>query len=126
MYVSQVMRPHPEQLSPTASILDAAEIMKDMNVGSVPIVSGGRLIGVLTDHDIVVRGLAEGCDLQSDVADVMCEEVWFVRPTDDVTRARELMRDRRLGRLPVVDESGELVGTLSLGDLEAGATKRLT
>jgi CBS domain-containing protein len=65
--------------------------------------------------------LAEGCDLQADVADVMCEELYFVHPSDDVTRAFEIMQDRQLGWLPVVDESGELVGILNLGDLATRA-----
>ena len=117
MDVSQVMTSNPEHLPPTASIREAADMMKGMDVGSVPIVSQDQLIGIVTDRDIVVRGVAGGLTSQAQLSEIMSHDVHSVSPTDDVKRAFKLMEKNQIRRLPVVDESGGLTGIVSLGDL---------
>jgi CBS domain-containing protein len=115
--VRDVMSPKPVAVEPSTSIIDAARAMRDNGVGDVLVVRDGRLEGLVTDRDIVVRGVAEGGDLGSTSVGELCsDELITVAPTDDVERAVQLMRDRAVRRLPVV-EGNEPVGIVSIGDI---------
>jgi signal-transduction protein with cAMP-binding, CBS, and nucleotidyltransferase domain len=115
--VQDVMTPNPMMLSSTVPIRDAARAMRDANIGSVIVGDGQELHGVLTDRDIVVRGVAEGRDLAAtQVVEICSREITSVGARDSVADALAVMRARAVRRLPVVD-NGRTVGILSLGDL---------
>jgi CBS domain-containing protein len=117
MEVRQIMTTDPEFLSPSASIREAADMMKGMDVGSVPIVTNRRVIGIVTDRDLVVRGIAGGLSPQAELNDIFSHDVKTVSPDDNVDQAFKMMEAGQIRRLPVVDGAGELVGMLSIGDL---------
>lgn len=102
----------------SASVADAAKTMAAENIGMLPVVTEGGLRGVLTDRDLVVRALARGVDLGSTRAiDCATQEPVAAQPDWDVSDALELMGREQVGRLPVVDDDGRLVGVVTLGSL---------
>ncbi|MDP3173317.1 MAG: CBS domain-containing protein [Phenylobacterium sp.] len=115
--------------TPEESIEQVARQMAERDVGSLPVLDGGRLIGMVTDRDIVVRGLAQGLYADAKVQDVMTADVESVFESDDVEDVHDRMSAAQIRRLPVVTEDGELVGIVALADLarldtdeESGAT----
>jgi len=101
----------------TESLADAAQMMKEEDVGSLPVVEDDRLIGILTDRDIIVRAVAERVDPQSiSVGDVASRELVTVEPDQDLDEALSLMARHRVRRLPVVAD-GRLVGILAQADV---------
>jgi CBS domain-containing protein len=119
--IRDIMTPHPHTIQPSASVLDAAQIMRKSDVGDVIVVEGKRLFGILTDRDIVVRALAEGRDPESTrVSDICSRELTTVQATASVGTVVRTMRERAVRRLPVVEETGEVVGIVSLGDVAVG------
>jgi CBS domain-containing protein len=116
--VRDVMTANPECVSEKDSLLDVARIMKDQDTGVVPVVDGKKIIGLITDRDIVVRGLAEGKNLESArVNEIMTRSVRSVREDASVNEALQMMSSAEIRRLPVVNSNDELVGILSLGDI---------
>lgn len=101
----------------STSLRDAARLMRDGDVGSVPVVEDGKLVGIVTDRDIVVRSIAEGRDSSSPVGDAMTTAVFSVRPDDFVFEAIRLMGDKQVRRVPVVDENGGLAGIIAIADI---------
>jgi CBS domain-containing protein len=96
----------------------AARRMEEMDVGSLPVLDGKAVAGIVTDRDIAVRGVAAGMIPQESlVADVMTAEVRFCRADDTVEQAMAEMGDLQVRRLPVLDAKNEIVGIVSLGDL---------
>lgn len=115
--VRDAMTPKARSIAPTDSLVEAALKMRDEDVGSLPVVEGERLIGIVTDRDIVVRAVAEQLDPQSiSVAQVASREVVTVEPEQDLDEALALMASHRVRRLPVV-EQGRLVGVLAQADI---------
>lgn len=117
MQVRDVMSKNIASVSPDTPVRDVALIMKNMNIGAVPVCKGDRLVGILTDRDIVVRELS----IDSNLGNVKAEDVMTVglttaAPNMDVHEAANLMADKQIRRLPVV-ENGSLIGMLALGDL---------
>jgi len=101
----------------SASVLDAARAMRDANMGDVLVVNNGNLCGIVTDRDMVIRAIAEGREPSTTtLANICSQELSTVSPTDSVDHAIQLMRQKALRRLPVV-ENGHAVGMVSLGDL---------
>ena len=101
-------------------------LMRDEDIGSVPVAENDKLIGMVTDRDIVIRGLAENASLEQKCArDVMSSQVLYCRADESVEDVLKNMGEQQIRRLPVVDESKRLVGVVSLGDLStrARATK---
>jgi CBS domain-containing protein len=122
--VRDVMTPNVHAASPTDSLASAAEIMSSQDVGSLPVVENGRLIGVLTDRDIVVRAVAERVTPETlNVGDVASRQPVTVQPDEDLDEALRLMAHHRVRRLPVVEE-GRLVGMLSQADLAGEAKEK--
>jgi CBS domain-containing protein len=118
MQVFEAMTPDVVSVLPDTKLVDAALAMRNLDVGPLPVVDGGRLVGVITDRDITVRATAEGRDPRvTTVEDIMTPEVVACREEDDVRVAARMMQDAQLRRLLVVDEGGMLVGIVSLGDL---------
>jgi CBS domain-containing protein len=115
--VSEVMTRQPATLPSSASVVEAARQMRDLNVGAVVVVDGQNLRGIVTDRDIVVRAVAPGDSIGDRSLDSVCSQnVMTVSPDDDADRAVSMMRENAVRRVPVVS-GGEIVGMLSLGDL---------
>lgn len=118
--VSSVMTAIPVTLHDSEKLTAAARAMRDNAVGAVMVVRDGHLHGVVTDRDIVVRGITDGrAPEELSVGDVCSPAPVTVRPDDDVSEVVRLMRDRAVRRVPVVD-AGEPVGLVSIGDLAVG------
>jgi CBS domain-containing protein len=115
--VREVMTSNPESCSSDASVADAAKLMASKDVGPIPVVDGDRLVGLLTDRDIVVRVVAEGRDPRStQVGEVASSDLATVSPDEDLDRALQLLAQRRVRRLPVV-EGDKLVGIVAQADI---------
>ncbi|WP_330461530.1 CBS domain-containing protein [Streptomyces sp. NBC_00820] len=115
--VREIMTTDLVTVEPLTSVVDVAQLMRREDVGDVLVVDEGRLRGVVTDRDLVIRVLAEGDDIHDrTVANACSEDLITVAPDDDVDEVMGLMRHRAVRRLPVVEE-GRPVGIVSLGDL---------
>lgn len=118
--VADVMTRGVRSMKPDDSVVQAAQAMDELNVGVIPVCEGDKLVGVVTDRDIVVRGVAQDTEIQSvKLADVMSGNVHCVRENDDVDEVLSEMAERQIRRLPVVDDGQRLVGIVSLGDIAA-------
>jgi CBS domain-containing protein len=112
-----VMTENPATLPATASIVDAAKTMSEKNIGDVIVMDDGEMCGIVTDRDIVVRAVAKGGDGASmKIGDICSKNVTALEPDSNVGEAIQVMREKALRRLPVV-ENGKPVGIVSLGDL---------
>jgi CBS domain-containing protein len=96
---------------------DVAAIMRDADVGSLPVVENGKLVGIVTDRDIVIRALAEGRDPSSSVGYAMTADIFSVRPDDFVFEAIRMMGDKQVRRIPVVNDDGALAGIIAMADI---------
>lgn len=115
--VREVMTANPVVVPKDASVLEAARLMRDRGIGDVIVIDGDEAEGIVTDRDIVVRAVAEGSDPgRVRVEEVLSGELATVAPDDPVERAIELMRQKAIRRIPVV-EAGKPVGVVSIGDL---------
>jgi CBS domain-containing protein len=115
--VRDVMTSNPESCSSNASVADAAKAMAKKDVGPIPIVDGERLVGLLTDRDIVVRVVAEGRDPQgTTVREIASSDLATVSPDEDLDKALRLLAERQVRRLPVV-EGEKLVGIVAQADI---------
>ena len=122
--IRDVMTADPECVSERDSLRDVARIMKDRDTGVVPVVDGRKIIGLITDRDIVLRGLAEGKNLDSATAsELMTKHVRSVRDDASVNDALELMNNAEVRRVAVVNNNDELVGIVSLGDISVSTNK---
>ena len=118
MNVSEIMTTNVATAEPDTTLEEVATMMKDENVGAIPVVDDEELLGIITDRDIVVRCIAEGKDpSEVEVEEILSEELETISPDDDVRRAAEIMQRKQIRRLPVCDEDGKLVGMLSIGDI---------
>lgn len=125
--IQEVMTSDPRSVSPDAPVADASRIMRDEDTGIVPIVEDGKLIGTITDRDIVVRLIAESRDASSaTVRDIASTDLVTVDPQQDLDEALRLMAQHQVRRLPVVEEDGRLVGILSQADVAREAQDKQT
>lgn len=117
MQVKELMSKNIASVTPDTPIVEVAKIMKKMNIGSVPVCDGDKIIGILTDRDIVLRDVAMGKNVEGVTAkDVMTVGISTAEPEMDIHEAAKLMSDKQVRRLPVVDDD-RLVGMLALGDI---------
>lgn len=116
MKLTDVMTKDIISVSSHESLAAAARKMAEKDVGSLPVVDSGKLVGVVTDRDIVVRGLAENFDANSKVSSVMTTKVVTCKPDADAHQAAQLMGNEQIRRLYVC-EGDKLVGVVALGDL---------
>ena len=120
MQLKEVMMPAVEVVSPEASIREAAEKMRHLDIGPLPVCDGDRLVGMLTDRDITVRVAAEGRNpATTTVREAMTPEVVYCFEDDSIRDAAQLMEQKQIRRLLVLDGAKRLVGIVSLGDLAA-------
>ena len=118
--VRDIMTPDPVGVYYEQTVAEAARVMRDAGVGAVLVVSGESLSGMVTDRDLVIRGLAEGAGPDSPVGPLCSEKLVGVDANADLADAERLIREHAVRRLPVID-SGQIVGMVSLGDLAASA-----
>jgi CBS domain-containing protein len=115
--ISEVMTRDPVTLSSTETLAQAAKQMRDADVGDVIVVDGDRVVGLVTDRDIVVRGIAEDLDpFTTALTSVCTHDLVTVGPDDSIDSAVQRMREHAVRRLPVVAD-GKPVGVVTLGDL---------
>jgi CBS domain-containing protein len=118
MQVKDVMTRGAEVVRPDATLQEAANKMKSLDIGPLPVCDGDKVVGMLTDRDITVRATAEGLDpKQTRVQEVMSKELITCLEDQDVKEAAELMQSKQIRRVPVLNRDKRLVGMLSLGDL---------
>jgi len=115
--VEEIMTRDPRTVEIGDSLVDAARAMREGDIGNVIVTDGGRVAGIVTDRDIVVRAIAEGREPGSTtVGDVCSSDPHTLEPGESVEAAAQVMGENRIRRLPVV-RGGALVGVVSLGDL---------
>jgi len=117
MKVHEVMTAQVVTAKPDATIQSVAKTMAEIDSGAIPIVDGGKVVGLVTDRDIVLRVVAQGGDLKAPISSVMTDEVLSCQEEDNVADAVGKMAARQVRRLVVYNEAGKLAGILSLGDV---------
>ena len=124
MKVREVMTAGAQCITPDQTLQEAARMMKNLDVGPLPVCDNDRLVGILTDRDITVRATAEGQDpKRTRVADILTPDVVFCFDDQDVHDAARLMQENQIRRLVVLNRDKRLVGIVSLGDLAVDAAK---
>lgn len=114
--LKELMTSEVKVVSPDMSLRDAAVMMRDGKFGMMPVEEGDRMIGTISDRDIVIRAVAEGMDCSSKVRDVMSKGIAWVYEDESVEQAATIMSERQVRRLPVVNRNKRLVGIVALGD----------
>ena len=116
MRIRDIMSPTVDSIDADATISDAARRMADDDVGALPILSDGKLVGIVTDRDIAVRGIANHIPLSASIRRIMSEKVATCAPEDDVETALALMSREQIRRMPVCNREQEMVGIVTVGD----------
>jgi CBS domain-containing protein len=124
--IRDAMTSNPTAIQPNTTAREAAQKMKSEDVGSLPIVEGDRLVGVLTDRDLAIRVLAEDKGADTPVSDVASKDVVTIDPQQSVEEAARLMAEHQVRRLPVCEEDGRLVGLLAQADVAQSGHDTLT
>lgn len=118
MKVGEIMTGDVEVVSPDSPLTEAARRMRDLDTGFLPVGENDRLVGTLTDRDIAIRAVAEGKDVSSaTVRDAMSDQIAYVFEDQDTAEAAQLMAERQVRRLAVLNRDKRLVGIVSQGDL---------
>jgi CBS domain-containing protein len=118
MKTGQIITPHPKCVSPEATVQEAAQEMKILDVGILPVCENERLVGAVTDRDITIRAVARGCDPRNTpIKDVMTEESVYCFDDQDIEEAARMMEEQRVRRLPVLNRDKRLIVIISIGDL---------
>jgi CBS domain-containing protein len=127
MKVKDAMHKGAEWVAPSTTVHEIAKLMAKHDIGSVPIGENDKLIGMVTDRDIVCRGLANGKDVTKLTArDVMSPTIVWCRDDEDLEDAMRIMEAKKIRRLPVIDENKRMVGMLSLGDISHAGKSKLS
>ena len=121
MKVSDVMTRDVQTIRPDQTAREAASFMLRADAGAIPVTEGERLLGMITDRDIAVRGVAEGHGPDTPVRELMSNDMVCARLDDDVADAASRMSEAQVRRLPVIDDQERLCGIVSLGDLSREA-----
>lgn len=125
--IRELMTENPRSIEADRPVIEAARVMRDDDVGLVPVVEGDRLVGTLTDRDIAVRVVAEGKDPQStSVGEIASTDLVTVDPDQELDEALRLMAQHQVRRLPVVEEDGRLVGIVAQADVARHGDDRET
>ena len=115
--IQDVMSKNPTCIDPQSTIKEASIKMKDVDTGFLPVCESGRLIGAITDRDIVVRGIAEGLDTNDNVSNIMSKNITYCFDNEPLEEAAEKMQQEGIRRVAVLDQNKRLVGVLSLDDI---------
>lgn len=127
MKVKEVMHTGVSWVEPDTSVAEVAKRMRSEDIGAVPVGEHDRLIGMVTDRDITCRGTAEGAHPNELTArDVMSKGIVFCRDEEDVDDALRIMEEKKIRRLPVLNEEKRMVGMLSLGDISSKVSESLS
>jgi len=124
--VQEAMTSNPTAITPDTTAQEAARLLKNEDVGSLPIVEAGRLIGVVTDRDLALRVIAEGRELDTPVNEFASKDLATIDPQQSLEEAARLMAEHQVRRLPVVEEDGRLVGMLAQADVAQAGHDTLT
>lgn len=117
MKVSEFMTNDVQTVSPDQSVREAASFMLRAEAGSIPVCEGDKVVGMITDRDIAVRGIAEGRGPETLVRELMTDHIFCAHADDDADEIARKMSQKQVRRLPVLDAEERLVGIVSLGDL---------
>lgn len=117
MKISDAMSRDVRVITPDQSIAEAAQIMAEIDAGSLPVGENDRLVGMLTDRDIAIRGVARKCSPDTKVRDLMTTDVKYCFDDETIEHVAENMGDVQVRRLPVVNREKRLVGIVSIGDI---------
>ena len=117
MRIIDVMTPNIETVTPDQTARDAATFMLRAEAGSIPVCEGDKVVGMITDRDIAVRGVAEGRGPDTPVRELMTDGIICAHENDDVEEVARRMSEEQVRRLPVLDSNEKLIGIVSLGDL---------
>lgn len=116
--ISEIMTRDATVISPNDNVQQAARIMRDWNIGAIPVCDGKRLVGMITDRDITTRAVAQGISpADTKVADIMTDQVQWCYEDQTAGEVLQQMGDQQIRRIPVVNRNKELTGVVSLGDL---------
>lgn len=116
--IEDIMTRDVECATPDMPLRSVAERLKSLDIGSMPVCEGRRVVGIITDRDITIRAVAAGKDAErTTAADVMSKDVIACRANDSVDQAQKIMHDRQIRRLPIVDDQGDLVGYLAMAKI---------
>lgn len=125
--IADLMTQRPRAVTPQTTVQEAARLMEEEDVGSLPVVDEGtRLIGILTDRDVAVRVVARGLDSDTTVGDVASRDVVALTPDHDLDDALKLMAREQVRRMPVVQNEGQLVGMLAQADIAHAGKEKAT
>lgn len=114
--IESIMTKNVISVSPEQRVEEAAQLMSEHNIGAIPVVENNEVIGMITDRDITLRSTAKGGNEKLSVSEVMTDEVITATPQMQVDEAAELMAQKQIRRLPIV-ENNQIVGMVALGDL---------
>lgn len=114
--IKEIMTTDVRSISANDSISEAANIMKQLDVGAVPVTNNNLLVGIITDRDLILRAVVTGKNPDERVSTVMTKDITTVTPDMDVHEVADIMASKQIRRVPIV-ESGRLVGIVSIGDM---------
>lgn len=117
MRVSEAMTTDVQVLNPNQSVIDAARLMAERDIGSLPVGRDGRLVGMVTDRDIVVRAVAKGKSTDTEVGEIMTDDVKYCFEDEDTSEVARNMADIQVKRLVVLNRDKQLVGVVALADI---------
>ena len=121
MKIAKIMSRDVQFVKPDTTLREAASLMKKIDAGCLPVAEHDKLVGMITDRDIAVRGMAEGKGPEAKVAEVMSHEIRYCFEDEDVAHVAENMAELQVRRLPVMTREKRLVGIVSLADLTKGS-----
>jgi CBS domain-containing protein len=123
--IKDLMTQNPKTVSMDTPVHEVAMLMRDLDVGALPVANGGGVAGIITDRDVTVRVVAEGMDpMTTLVRECMTEEVIVCKADSDINEALKLMEQHQIRRIPVVDGDRHLVGVVSIGDVAKSESEK--
>jgi CBS domain-containing protein len=124
--INEVMTHDPRTVTPDSTVEEAARLMRDDDVGSIPLVEGNKCVGTVTDRDIVLRVVAESRGLDTRVGEIASKQIVTVDPQQPLDEAMRLMAEHQVRRLPVCEDDGRLVGIVAQADIARSASEERT
>ena len=127
MKVKDAMHKGAKWVSPETAVPEVAKLMKDLDIGAVPVGKDDRLVGMVTDRDIACRGIVQSPDVSKVTAEqVMTKGIVYCKADEDLEDAVRLMESKQIRRLPVIDDKKRMVGMLSLGDVSHAVSRSVS